>query len=92
MTPVYLVAINYWSEQGDGVQILPSLKVPKYGEKLRLLYIDTDSFVYHLKTNDFYKEIVGDIERIFDTSGYFKQNSTLISIRNNKRITGFIKD
>ena len=75
MTPVYLVAINYWSEQGDGVQILPWLKVPKYGEKLRLFYIDTDSFVYHLKTNDFYKEIVGDIERIFETefNAYFHQ-------------------
>lgn len=31
--------------------------VPKYGQKLQLFYMDTDSFVYHGKMHDFYKEV-----------------------------------
>ena len=37
--------------------------LPKYGEdSLKLCYMDTDSFVYHIKTKDFYKDIAGDVE------------------------------
>ena len=43
----------------------------KYDEKsLKLLYMDTDSLVYNIKTEDFYKDIVEDVETRFDTSGY----------------------
>ena len=45
--------------------------VPKYGlEKLKLCYMDTDSLVYDIKTEDFYEDIANDVEAIFDTSGY----------------------
>ena len=37
---------------------------PKYGEKAKLCYMDTDSFIFHVKTDDIYKDIVGD----WDTS------------------------
>ena len=30
---------------------------PKYGDKARLCYMDTDSFVMDIKTDDFYKDI-----------------------------------
>ena len=43
---------------------------PKYGVKARLCYMDTDSFVMHIKTEDFYKDISNDVERWFDTSNY----------------------
>ena len=36
--------------------------------------MDTNSFVYHTKMHDFYKDIVGDVERRFDTSGYININ------------------
>ena len=32
--------------------------------------MDTDSFVMHIKTNDFYKDIASDVENRFDTSNY----------------------
>ena len=39
-------------------------------DKLTLCYIDTDSLIYSIKTEDFYKNIADDIETRFDTSGY----------------------
>ena len=41
---------------------------PKYGDKSRLCYIDTDSFIMHIKTKYFYKDITGDIDKWFYTS------------------------
>ena len=43
---------------------------PKYNDNVRLCYMDTDSFVMHIKTNDFYKDITSDVENRFDTSNY----------------------
>ena len=40
----------------------------KYGNKARLCYTDTDSFVINIKTNDFYKDISQDVNERFDTS------------------------
>ena len=40
----------------------------KYGKKIKLCYIDTDSFVVHLKTDHIYKDIAEDVETRFDTS------------------------
>jgi len=35
---------------------------PKFQEKLLLNYMDTDSFIYTIKTEDFYKDIRNDLE------------------------------
>ena len=43
---------------------------PKYNDNVRLCYMDTDSFVIYMKTNDFYKDIASDVENRFDTSNY----------------------
>ena len=40
---------------------------PKYGDRAKLCYTDTDSFVIHIKTEDFYKDIANDVERWFNT-------------------------
>ena len=42
---------------------------PKYGQKAKLCYMDTDSFIVYIKTDDTYKDIAKDIVR-FDTSNY----------------------
>ena len=44
--------------------------LPKYGEKVKLCYMDTDSFVYRIETFDFYKDVAGDVKERFDTSKY----------------------
>ena len=41
----------------------------KYND-VRLCYMDTDSFIMIIKTNDFYKDISDDIDNRFDTSNY----------------------
>ena len=43
---------------------------PKYGENAKLCYMDTDSFIVHVKTDDIYKDIAEDVETGFDTSNY----------------------
>ena len=43
---------------------------PEYGENAKLCYMDTDSFIVHVKTDDIYKDIVVDVETRFDTSNW----------------------
>ena len=35
---------------------------PKFGNDVKLCYMDTDSFVMNIKTEDFYKDIANDVE------------------------------
>ena len=46
-----------------------------YGDKIRLCYTDTDSFIMHIKTDDFYKDISADINKWFDTSNFNKNDN-----------------
>ena len=63
----------------------------KYDEKsLKLLYMDTDSLVYDIKTKDFYKDMAEDFETRFDTSGYKPDRP--LPIGKNKKIIGLMKD
>ena len=41
-----------------------------YGEKAKLCYIDTDSFIAYIKTEDIYSDTAEDVESRFDTSNY----------------------
>ena len=43
---------------------------PKYVEKTKLYYMDTDSFILYIKTDDFYIDIAEDLETRFDISNY----------------------
>ena len=42
---------------------------PKYHKKSKLCYMDTDSFIVYIKTDNTYKDIVEDTE-MFRTSNY----------------------
>ena len=63
---------------------------PKYGNRVKLCYMDTDSFLMNIKTNDFYKDIANDVEKRFDTSNY-ECNRQLPTGKNEKNI-GLMKD
>ena len=65
---------------------------PKYGDKARLCYMDTDSFVIHIKTEDFYKDIADDVERWFDTSNYDEKDERTLPTGKNKKVIGLFKD
>ena len=43
---------------------------PKCSENVKLCYMDTGSFIVHVKTDDIYKDIAKDIEKRFDTLNY----------------------
>ena len=66
--------------------------IPKYGENLKLCYMDTDSLVYHIKTENFYEDIAGDVKETFDKSGYSKEDARPLPIGLNKKIIGLMKD
>ena len=65
---------------------------PKYGDKARLCYMDTDSFVIYIKTEDFYKDIAGDVKRWFDTSNYDEKDERPLPTGKNKKEIGLFKD
>ena len=64
---------------------------PKYVDKARLCYMDTDSFIMHIKTEHFYKDIAGDVDKWFDTSNYDKNDNTPLPIGKNKKVIGIFK-
>ena len=43
---------------------------PKYQDRAKLCHMNTDSFVIDIKTEDFYKDVANDVEKLFDTSNY----------------------
>ena len=43
---------------------------PKYGEKAKLYYMDTESFILYIKTDDIYKDITEDAETRLNVSNY----------------------
>ena len=63
---------------------------PKYNDNVRLCYMDTDSFVMNIKTNDFYKNIAHDVYNGFDTSNYGVNRP--LPIGKNKKVIGLMKD
>ena len=65
---------------------------PKYGDRTRLQYMDADSFIIHIITKDFYKDIANDVGRWFDTSNYDENDDRPRPIGKNKKTIGLFKD
>ena len=63
---------------------------PKYNNDVKLCYMDTDSFIMNIKTNDFYEDIASDVENRFDTSNY--EVNRPLPTGKNKKIIGLMKD
>ena len=69
--------------------------ISKYKQNVKLMYMDTDSFVLEIETDDFYEDIKNGLEEWFDTSGYDK-NMELPEYSNianvNKKVIGKMKE
>ena len=63
---------------------------PKYGNDVKLCYMDTDSFIMNIKLNDFCKDIANDVENRFDTSNY--EINRPLPMGKNKKVIGLMKD
>ena len=70
--------------------------IPKYKQNVKLMYMDTDSFVLEIETDDFYEDIKDDLKEWFDTSGFHKnmalpdEYAKIASV--NKKVIGKMKD
>ena len=63
---------------------------PTYNDNAKLCYMNTDSFVMNIKTNDFYKDIANVVEKRFDTSNY--EVNRPLPTGKNKNVIGLMKD
>ena len=63
---------------------------PKYGDNVKLCYMDTGSFIIDIKTDDFCKDIADDFEKRFDTSNC--EVDRPLPTGKNKKVIGLMKD
>ena len=63
---------------------------PTYQQNKKLCYMDTDSFIINIKTDDCYKDISNDVQKRFDTSNY--EINRPLTIGRNKKVIGLMKD
>ena len=63
---------------------------PKHDNNVKLCYMETESFIMNIKTNDFYKDIANDVENRFDTSNY--EVNRPLPMGRNKKVIGLMKD
>ena len=63
---------------------------PRCGENAKLCYMDADSFIVHLKTDDIYKDISEDAGTRFDPSNF--EIGRPVTKGKNKKVIGLTKD
>ena len=63
---------------------------PKYGDRIKLCFMGTNSFIPFIKTKDFYEDIADDVEKRFDTSDYKVDRPSPTG--KNKKVIGLMKN
>ena len=63
---------------------------PKYDENAKLCFMDTDSFILYIKTDDICNDVAEDVETRFDTSNY-ELDKQLPKVKN-KNVIGLMED
>ena len=64
----------------------------KYRDRAKLWYMDTDSFVIHIKIEAFYEDIADNVEKWFDTSNYNENDERPLPIGKDKKVFALLKD
>ena len=54
--------------------------------------MDADSFIIHIKTEDFYKDIANDVKKWLDTSNYDENDKRPLAMGKNEKVIGLFKD
>ncbi|WAR28171.1 hypothetical protein MAR_013875 [Mya arenaria] len=73
--------------------IKPNYILDAYGSSgAKLLFTDTDSLAYEIKTVDFYADINENVEQMFDTSNFPADHPSGIKSGVNKKVVGMFKD
>ena len=62
----------------------------KYGDMVKLCYVDIDSLIMNIKTKNFYKDISQDVEERSNTSNYGVDRP--LPKGKNKKVIGLMKD
>ena len=65
---------------------------PNYEDRAKPCFADTDSFIIHIITEDFFEDIAGYVKKWFDTSNYDGNDKRPLPIGKNKIVYGFFKD
>ena len=65
---------------------------PMYDRKIKVCYMDTDSYIFLVKTDDFYRDINNDIDKWFDRSDISEDIDILLEKGKNKKVIGKFKD
>ena len=65
---------------------------PKYGDKAKLCYMDTGSFIIHIITKYFFEDISNDVEVWYDLSNYDENDKRPLPLGKNKKVIGLFKD
>ena len=65
---------------------------PIYEDRAKLCYVDTDSFIIHIITEDVFEDIADDVRKWFETSNYDENDKIPLAIDMNKKEYGFFKD
>lgn len=89
--PIYLGFVILETSKWKMYDFHYDYMIPKYKNKVDLNHMDTDSFIYTIETDDFYKDIINDIDYRFDTSEYQEGNKFGIPLKN-KKVLGMMKD
>jgi len=63
-----------------------------YGDKVKLLYTNTESMMCELETEDFYRDISNDVDVRFDTSEFQADDPSGIKADANSKAPGIMKD
>ena len=66
--------------------------LPKYRHKAKLCHTDTDSFIIHIITEDFFEDISNDVEKWYDASNYDENDKRPLPIGKNKKVIDLFKD
>ena len=65
---------------------------PRYQNNEKLCYMDKDSFIIHIKNEDFCKDIADDVEKWFDKFNYCENDKEPLPRGINKKVIGLMED